>query len=423
MLVFTNLFFFVKRFFMWIKEVKTLSEVIASYLVHNVGNLEKKAEGIALGLTVGSWTDLPQLEQQQLKKHKGRVVSVQSLGEERTKGIIKIAYPTVNFSPDLPAILTTTFGKLSLDGEIKLIDLEFSAELATHFKGPKFGIEGIRKWTGVQDRPFVMSIFKGILGKDLSFLLNQLEQQARGGVDFVKDDEILFDNDLTPFEERITKGREVLEKVYSEIGHRTRYAVNLTGRTFDLRDKAKRATELGADMLLFNVYAYGLDTLHSLAEDSEITVPIMAHPAVSGAFTPSPQYGLSNQLALGKLLRFAGADFSLFPSPYGSVALEKNETLKIVESLTKPDYVKPTLPVPSAGIHPGMVPQLIEDFGVDSVINAGGGVHGHPAGSAAGGKAFRQAVDATLSKNTLSEAAQTNEELQQALELWGDKVR
>lgn len=236
---------------MWIKEVKTLSEVIASYLVHNVDNLEKKAQGIALGLTVGSWTDLPQLEQQQLRKHKGRVVSVQSLdvvSANGTKGIIQIAYPAANFSPDLPAILTTAFGKLSLDGEIKLIDLEFSAELAAHFKGPKFGIEGIRKWTGVQDRPFVMSIFKGILGKDLSFLLHQLEQQARGGVDFVKDDEILFDNELTPFEERITKGREVLEKVYSETGHRTRYAVNLTGCTFDLRDKARRATELGADM-------------------------------------------------------------------------------------------------------------------------------------------------------------------------------
>ncbi|WP_019413461.1 2,3-diketo-5-methylthiopentyl-1-phosphate enolase [Paenisporosarcina sp. TG20] len=408
-----------------------MSEVIATYLVHSVGenHLEKKAEGIALGLTVGSWTDLPQLEQQQLKKHKGRVVSVQSLSDDNeaplahsTKGIIRIAYPIANFSPDLPAILTTTFGKLSLDGEIKLIDLEFSQELAAHFSGPKFGIEGIRHLTGVQERPFVMSIFKGIIGKDLPFLLKQLEQQARGGVDFVKDDEILFDNDLTPFEDRIIKGREVLQNVYTETGHRTRYAVNLTGRTFDLRDKARRATELGADMLLFNVYAYGLDTLQSLAEDSEIAIPIMAHPAVSGAFTPSPRYGLSNQLALGKLLRFAGADFSLFPSPYGSVALKKAECLEIVESLKKPDFVIATLPVPSAGIHPGMVPQLIEDFGIDSVINAGGGVHGHPAGSAAGGKAFRQAVNATLSGNTLAVAAQTNEELRQALELWGNKV-
>ncbi len=41
------------------------------------------------------------------------------------RGIIKIEYPLLNFSPDLPAILTTTFGKLSLDGEVKLIDLTF----------------------------------------------------------------------------------------------------------------------------------------------------------------------------------------------------------------------------------------------------------------------------------------------------------
>lgn len=405
-----------------------MSEVIATYLVHSIeDNLERKAEGIALGLTVGSWTDLPELEQQQLKKHKGRVESVQYLEcvgkASATKGIIRIAYPAANFSPDLPAILTTTFGKLSLDGQIKLIDLELSSELSSHFQGPKFGIEGIRQLTGVHDRPFVMSIFKGVIGKDLAFLLKQLEHQAGGGVDFVKDDEILFDNDLTPFEQRVVKGREVLEQVYADTGHRTRYAVNLTGRTFDLKDKARKATELGADMLLFNVYAYGLDTLQSLAEDPEIALPIMAHPAVSGAFTPSRKYGLSNQLALGKLLRFAGADFSLFPSPYGSVALERSETLQIADALIAPGLLKKTLPVPSAGIHPGMVPQLIEDFGVDSVINAGGGVHGHPAGSAAGGKAFRQAVYATLSKRTLSDDGQTNEELRQALELWGDKVR
>ena len=70
-----------------------------------------------------------------------------------------------------------------------------------------------------------------------------------------------------------------------------------------------------------------------------------------------------------------------------------------------------------------MVPQLIADFGMDSVINAGGGVHGHPGGATAGGKAFRQAVDATITNQTLSEAAQSHEELRLSLELWGDKVR
>ena len=408
-----------------------MTEVKATYLVHSIEeNLEKKAEGIALGLTVGSWTDLPLLEQEQLKKHKGRVVRVESLGtiaghfpETRTKGIIEIAYPTANFSADIPAILTTTFGKLSLDGEIKLTDLSFEETLLNHFPGPKFGIEGIRTLTGVHDRPFVMSIFKGIIGKDIDFFTRQLEQQALGGVDFVKDNEILFENPLTPFEQRITKAKEVLENVYEQTGHRTRFAVNLTGRTYDLKEKAKKAFELGADILLFNVFAYGLDVLQSLAEDKEITVPIMAHPAFSGAITPSPFYGVSNSLLLGKLLRYTGADFSLFPSPYGSVALAKEETLDIAKELTEPCLLNKTLPVPSAGIHPAMVPQLIADFGLDSVINAGGGVHGHPGGATAGGKAFRQAVHATITNRTLSEAAQSHEELRLALELWGDKVR
>lgn len=408
-----------------------MSEILATYLVHDQkGDFEKKAEGIALGLTVGSWTDLHKLEQEQLKKHKGRVVSVKEIssddrvdvyfGRSTRRGVIQIAYPGLNFSNDLPAILTTVFGKLSLDGEIKLLDLTFSKELKEAYPGPKFGIDGIRQITGVYDRPFIMSIFKGVIGRDINFLTDQLREQALGNVDFIKDDEILFENELTPFEKRIKEGKKVLEEVFTETGHRARYAVNLTGRTFDLKDKARQAVELGADMLLFNVFAYGLDALHSLAEDKEINIPIMAHPAVSGALTPSEFYGISNSLLLGKLLRYTGADFSLFPSPYGSVALPKEQALGIRDELiTSADHIKRTLPVPSAGIHPGLVPLLYQDFGVDSVINAGGGIHGHNLGAAAGGESFRQAVDAVLSGQSLESYADTHKELRVALEQWG----
>jgi 2,3-diketo-5-methylthiopentyl-1-phosphate enolase len=413
-----------------VERVLKVSEILATYLVHDhKGNLEKKAEGIALGLTVGSWTDLPLLEQEQLKKHKGRVVSVKEVSpSERvdaylkvavTRGIIQIAYPAVNFSNDIPAILTTVFGKLSLDGEIKLLDLEFSEQLKRSFAGPKFGVDGIRTLTGVSNRPFVMSIFKGVIGRDIAYLTSQLKEQALGGVDFVKDDEILFENELTPFEKRITASREVLQQVYEETGHRTRYAVNLTGKTFELKEKAKRAVELGADILLFNAFAYGLDTLQGLAEDKEITIPIMAHPAVSGAVTPSEFYGISNELLLGKLVRYAGADFSLFPSPYGSVALPKEQALGIRDALTVHDIkIEKTLPVPSAGIHPGLVPLLYHDFGNDAVINAGGGVHGHELGAAAGAKAFRQAVEAVLAAQSLTGYAAGHKELKIALKQW-----
>jgi 2,3-diketo-5-methylthiopentyl-1-phosphate enolase len=406
-----------------VKGVFTMNELIATYNLKDIkGNPLKKAEEIALGLTVGSWTDLPVLEQNQLLRHKGKVVSVEEITDTDGEALIKIAYPHLNFSADIPAILTTVFGKLSLDGKVKLVDLEFPESLKNSFPGPRFGVNGIREKLNVYNRPLLMSIFKGVIGRDIDYLANQLSAQALGGVDIVKDDEILFENNLTPMEERILAGKKVLSNTFESTGHRTLYAVNLTGRSSQLVGKARKAAELGADLLLFNVFAYGLDILQELREDDEIGLPIMAHPAVSGSFLSSNNYGFSHSLILGKLLRYAGADLSLFPSPYGSVALEKEKTLSITHELLKEDAVyKTTFPVPSAGIHPGLVPLLINDFGIESVINAGGGVHGHPGGAIAGGKAFRQAIEVHLKGQTLVSGSETNPELKTAIELWGYK--
>ncbi|MDI6807282.1 MAG: RuBisCO large subunit C-terminal-like domain-containing protein [Candidatus Aenigmarchaeota archaeon] len=41
-----------------------------------------------------------------------------------------------------------------------------------------------------------------------------------------------------------------------------------------------------------------------------------------------------------------------------------------------------------------MIPQLVEYFGNDLIINCGGGLWGHPLGIEAGAKAIRQAIDA-----------------------------
>lgn len=398
-----------------------MSELIATYLLGDEKSPKKKAEEIALGLTVGSWTNLPQLEQSQLRKHRGRVISIEELPSEiGDLSLIRIAYPTINFTSDIPAILTTVFGKLSLDGKIKLLDLQFDDVLKSRFPGPRYGIEGMRKKLNVFDRPLLMSIFKGVLGKDLPFLSSQLKQQALGGVDFVKDDEILFENELTPFEKRIVAGKQVLKEVQEQTGHRTLYAVNLSGRTSQLKDKARKAAELRADLLLFNVFSYGLDVLQELREDNEVALPLMAHPAVSGALTSSLEYGFSHSLLLGKLLRYVGADLSLFPSPYGTVALAKPSALSVASELTKDDVFKKVFPVPSAGIHPGLAPLLIRDFGLDFVINAGGGVHGHPDGARGGGLAFRQAIDVNLQGKALVEGAKQFTELNKALKLWGN---
>jgi 2,3-diketo-5-methylthiopentyl-1-phosphate enolase len=401
--------------------------VLATYLVHDQhGDFIQKAEKIAVGMTTGTWTDLPAVQQKKLAKHLGQVVNVEEL-EPTSEGLkrarLTIAFPEINFSADIPALLVTVFGKLSMDGKIRLVDIQFPTAFLSQFKGPKFGIEGVRAQLGVYDRPLLMSIFKSCIGQEVEQFEEQLYTQALSGVDLVKDDEILFENPLTPLEKRVEIGLRALEKAEQQTGQRVLYAVNLTGPVTELGERARKAVSLGAGALLFNVFAYGYDALYRLSQDPRVSVPIMAHPAMAGAMYPSAHYGIAAPVLLGKLLRLAGADLVLFPSPYGSVALNRDDALKLRDTLREPwigvHELSSAFPVPSAGIHPGLTEKLVEDFGLDCVINAGGGIHGHPQGTIAGGRAFRQAIDHVLEGNKLADAGRDQAELKAALDKWG----
>ncbi len=80
--------------------------------------------------------------------------------------------------------------------------------------------------------------------------------------------------------------------------------------------------------------------------------------------------------------------------------------------------VKPMFAVCSGGLHPGHVPSLVKNLGKDIIIQAGGGIHGHPSGTVAGAKAMRQAIDAVMSGRTLKEHAKGNAELAAVLKKW-----
>ncbi|MBD7968095.1 2,3-diketo-5-methylthiopentyl-1-phosphate enolase [Paenibacillus gallinarum] len=403
-----------------------MSYCTATYRIYDdKANFHKKAESIAIGMTVGSWTELPEAKREKMKQHLGQVLDVQVHEPENAQageryGDVTIAYPDINFSKDIPALLVTVFGKISMDGKIKLMQLGVSDAFASHFPGPKFGIQGVRDLLGVPNRPLLMSIFKSVIGLNASELREQFLRQALGGVDLIKDDEILFENELTPIEKRVEVCIRAAEEASKETGKKLLYATNLTGPTSRLHEQARKAIDAGANALLFNVLSYGYDVLHELSKDPEISVPIMAHPALAGAYYPSPYHGISASVLLGQLMRLAGADLVLFPSPYGSVTMPREENMGIKEQLlTSALSVKQSMPVPSAGIHPGLVPLILQDFGTDVIVNAGGGIHGHPMGTEAGGRAFVQAIEAAQQGVSLSDYALAHPELASALQLWG----
>jgi ribulose-bisphosphate carboxylase large chain len=99
--------------------------------------------------------------------------------------------------------------------------------------------------------------------------------------------------------------------------------------------------------------------------------------------------------------------------------IEQQATKQTKENLSQKWFgLKPVFAVASGGVHPGIVDKIMEFMGNDVVIQAGGGIHGHPDGTVKGAIAMRQAVDATIKKIPLKEYAKTHEELRKALEKW-----
>ena len=380
---------------------------------------EKKAFGIALGQTTDTWTPTERGGVERLERHRGRVIAV---GEPaKIDGLhvseISVGYPAENTEGDIATLLVMIFGKVSMDGAIRLIDLRLPTSFLAGMPGPKFGVPGMREMLGVPDRPLLMSIFKPCVGLAPEDLAAMFREQAAGGVDVVKDDEILPDLDVCPVERRLQLCLAAGRAVEAATGHKTLYAINLTGRADRILERARDLVRRGATCLLLNVLAYGYGTLEALARDEAIRVPIVAHPAISGAIGSAPHHGIAYHIVLGTLMRAAGADVVLFPSSYGTVSLPQAETDAIRDRLTSQmGQLKAAFPGPSAGIHPGLTPRIIDDYGGDVVINAGGGVHGHPMGSQAGAEAFRQSIDLAL--KGISPAEADVPELAAALKLW-----
>ncbi len=81
--------------------------------------------------------------------------------------------------------------------------------------------------------------------------------------------------------------------------------------------------------------------------------------------------------------------------------------------------VAPVFPVPSGGLHPGIVPDVLDIVGADCCIQLGGGIHGHPDGSQAGARALRDVIDGWLDDRRVEDVAQESKPVRQALDKWG----
>ena len=410
-------------FFAKPEEIDLENYVVATYYVESKLTLPEAGEQIAIEESIGTWTEVTTTTAWIREKLPAKVFR----WESGSKGLVSVAFPKELFdveSGGIPNILSIVAGNLfglSALKNVRLLDVEFPEEVVSAFPGPKFGVEKIREIMGTlkDRRPHLGTIIKPKVGLNPKQTAEVAYEAAMGGVDLIKDDETLTNQKFCPLEERVANVMEAIDKAKKETGKNVLYAVNVTANIDQMMKLTDTAIEHDANMLMVDVLTAGFSAVQMLAKDPSIKVPLHIHRTMHGAITRNPKHGI-HMMVIAKLVRMAGGDQLHTGTAAGKMEKAVTEVKKVNEFLRSEWHgLQNVLPVASGGIHPGIVPPNIKNLGRDLVINAGGGIHGHPLRTRAGATAMRQAIDAFMNNVPLEEYAKTHEELRLALETWG----
>lgn len=381
--------------------------------------LSQAAQATAAESSIGTWTELSTMQNRVLKNLQAKAFYL-----NKNSGTVKIAYPIDLFEPNnIPQILSAIAGNIYGMQEIetlRLEDFQIPNSYINTFEGPKYGVQGIRQIMGTQKsrRPHIGTIVKPKVGLSPQEGAKVAYDSWSGGLDLVKDDENLTSHPFSKFETRVSKMLEAKDKAQQQTGEKKMYCPNITAPAHIMLKRAELAQDMGSNCIMIDILTAGFSGVQFIRHQN-FKMLIHAHRAMHAAMTRNKEHGIS-MLVLAKLARMAGCDQLHIGAVFGKMEGSKSEVLQIHKEInSKRANLKPVFSVASGGLSPLQIPDVIKTFGNDVIIQAGGGVHGHPQGTFEGARAMREAEDAALKKIPLKEYAKLHTPLMQAIKKWG----
>ncbi|MFH1447831.1 MAG: RuBisCO large subunit C-terminal-like domain-containing protein [Candidatus Micrarchaeota archaeon] len=344
--------------------------VLCEYYVE-APDLRKAGEELGAESSIGTWTKIGTMKHGILERLGARVYSING-------NIIKIAYPVELFEDNnMPQFLSDVAGNIfGMKGikNLRFLDFQLPRKYTNTYPGPSFGRGGVRKRLGTlrSRRPHIGTIVKPKVGLNPKETAKVAYEAWAGGIDFVKDDENLTSQRFCPFKKRFDLVFDAKDRAEKETGEKKMYAPNITASAEVMLERAEYVKERGSDCIMIDIITAGFSGLQyiSFTHHNRLFKNIFKFPHIPGSIN----------------------------SEYGKH--------------------KPLFSVCSGGLAPANVPDLMRIFGNDIVIQAGGGVHGHPDGTRSGATALRQAVDASIKGIPLKTYARTHRELARSPEKW-----
>jgi len=378
---------------------------VVTYSLESDKNLRDAAWNIAIGQSVGNPNVRNRWETEQLfRDHSCMILADEVELQNKTSGEVRIAFPVINTdwqTDGISHLLCQIMGghvDIDLVKRCRVVKVEFPNSVTQNFAGPKFGISGMRQFTGQHGKPLLGAIIKPKIGITPETLLDMVKELVDGGVDFIKEDEIMSNPSFCPLDKRV----DMISNYLRSQSRNVVFCHTINCDPHILENRVRRIHSLGGNGVHINVWS-GYGSYNSIRK---LDLPIYLHFQSSGAKVVT---SVNNQFSISwsvicQLATMMGADTIQTGMVGGYSNDDPEEILECIRILRKGN----TVPALSCGLHPGLVDRITSLVGNDYLGNAGGAIHGHPNGTLAGAKAMRQAVDKVYGN-----------EYAQAIEKWG----
>ena len=387
------------------KEIDYSKYFIVKYYLKGRTSLKSAAWNLAIGQSIGNPNNRSVWETDQMfLDHSCFILADEKYLESIKEGIVEIAFPleNINIEEDgVSQILCHIAGGqvdiLELE-KCHVLDINLPKEIENKFRlKPAYGIDGFRRFNNVNGKPFFGGIIKPKVGMSPDVLLEAVKEMVHGGVNFIKEDELLGDPSHCPLSKRVPLITNWLQKNAPDVI----YTFCINGDSPYALERANFVAKEGGNGIHINVWS-GLGVFRAIRKQNP---DLWIHFQKSGDkfFTDRRAPFHIYWPVICKIAGWSGVD-SIHAGMIGGYMNQDDEELKDALNVLWNYNIVPAL---SCGMHPGLVQYINNLLGTfDWMANVGGAMHGHPMGTLSGGLAMRQAIDGQFDKVEYLEAIQ-----------------
>lgn len=403
-----------------------MQRITATYRIESSLPADQAADTLAGEQSCGTFVLLPGETADLHERAAARVETVRELGESSVASLrgsrpgtgpfrqaeVEISWPYENVGSNLPALMSTIAGnlyELSQVSGIKLLDFNVPPAFAANFRGPAYGVDGTRETLGIASGPMIGTIIKPSVGLSPIETAELVVQLLDGGIDFIKDDELMANPPHSPFGQRVEAVMQRVNEHRQLTGRQVMVAFNITDDLQAMNRHYDTILQYSGTCAMLSLNSVGLTATKAIADRGELV--IHGHRNGWGMLTRHPLLGIEFR-AYQKLWRLAGVDHLHVNGIQNKFWESDDSVVQSIKSCSERfANCAAAVPVVSSGQWGGQAFETYRRTQTDDLLYlAGGGIFAHPMGPASGVRALRQAWRAAKEGQTLREAANRHEE-------------